>query len=71
MHLLCAGSELQIREGLKKIWNFFMAFAIKRRPSPLNGPNFHPVLPHLFSFAIESYLYETDFTSGPSQYHYS
>ena len=22
VQLLCAGSELQIREGLKKIWNF-------------------------------------------------
>ena len=37
-----------------------MAFAIKRRIPP-------PFLPHFFSFAIESYLYETDFTLGLSQ----
>ena len=33
----------------------------------LNGTNFHPFFTPLFSFAIESYLYETDFTTGPSQ----
>ena len=25
-----------------------MAFAIRRRPTPLNGTNFHPFLPHFF-----------------------
>ena len=41
-------------EGLKKIWKFFVAFAIKRQ-----------------SFAIESFLYETDFTPGSSQKYHS
>ena len=44
-----------------------MAFAIKRRtPSPLMAQisiHFYPN----FSFAIEPYLYETDFTPGVSQ----
>ena len=48
-----------------------MDFPIKRRTppprAPLNGTNFHPFLPHFFSFAIESYLYETDFTIGFSK----
>ena len=48
-----------------------MAFAIQRGNPPLNGTNFPPFLPHSFSFAIESYLYETDFTPGPSQIYYS
>ena len=35
-----------------------------------NGTNFHSYFTPLFSFAIESYLYETDFTLGLSQkYH--
>ena len=35
---------------------------------PLNGTIFFP---HFFSFAIESYIYETDFTLGLSQkYHF-
>ena len=37
-----------------------MAFAIK-------GTNLHPFFTQLFSFAVESYLYEKDFTPGPSQ----
>ena len=37
-----------------------MDFSIKRR-----------FFPHFFSFAIDSYIYETDFTLGPSQkYHF-
>ena len=89
----------------KKIWNFSMAFASKRRASPqwlssgkklilaffpqifcstisvehspiglskdLFQTNFHPFLPHFSSFALESYLYETDFTPGPSQNYHS
>ena len=53
-----------LREGLKN--GFFLAFAIKRRPPP-----FHSTFTPLFSFANESYLYETDFTSGPSQNYHS
>ena len=45
-----------------------MAFAIRRRPPP---PLMAQISRHfftpLFSFAIESYLYETDLTTGPSQ----
>ena len=52
-----------------------LVFAIKRRTptphNPLNGTIFHPFLPHFFSFAIESYLYGTDFTPGPSQNYHS
>ena len=55
-----------------KKWKFLMAFAIKRRtPPPFNSTNFHPFLPHFFSFAIESYMYEKDFTFGLRQkYHF-
>ena len=35
---------------------------------PLNGTNFQTFLPHFFSFAIESYIYETDFTL--QKYHF-
>ena len=48
-----------------------MVFAIRRRPPapPHKFPDMF--LPHFFSFAIESYMYETDFTSGLSQkYHF-
>ena len=50
-----------------------MEFSIKRPISPLlNGTNFHPFFyPTFFSVAIESYLYETDFTPGPSQNYHS
>ena len=34
-----------------------------RTPPPLNGPNFHPFFTPFISFAIEFYLYETDFTA--------
>ena len=37
-----------------------MAFAVKRRTPPLDRNEFHPFLP--LCFAIESYLYETDFS---------
>ena len=51
-----------------------MEIFIKRRtssPSPLNGHNFQPFFVYFFSFAIESYIYETDFTLGLSQkYHF-
>ena len=40
-------------------------------PPPLNGNNFHPFLPPFFSFAIESYIYETHFTLDIShKYHF-
>ena len=61
------------KERVKKTeLKFLMAFAINRRNSPPpTGTNFHQFLPRFFSFAIESYLYETDFTPGPSQnYHF-
>ena len=34
-------------------------------PTPLDGTNFQTFFTLLFSFAIESYIYETDFTLGP------
>ena len=40
-------------------------------PPPLNGYDFHPFFTPLFSFAIESYIYETGFTLGLIQkYHF-
>ena len=53
--------------GSKLKWKFKMDFSIRRRiPPPLNGHNFQTFLyPTFFSFAIESYNYETDFTLGP------
>ena len=32
-----------------------------------NGTNFHPFFTPLFSFAIESYIYKTDFRGGLSK----
>ena len=47
-----------------------MAFAIRRPtppPLPLNGTNFQTFFyPTFVSFAIESYIYETDFILGLS-----
>jgi len=40
-------------------------------PSPLIGTNFHPFFTQLFSFIIESYLYENEFTPGPGQNNHS
>ena len=58
----------------KTKWRFLMEFSIKRRTPPpsQNGTNFHPFFyPTFFSFAIESYIYETDLTPGLSQrYHF-
>ena len=50
-----------------------MAFAIKRRITPFPSPLLMALisihfLPHFFSFAIESYIYETDFTL--QKYHF-
>ena len=40
-------------------------------PPPLMAQISIHFLPHLFSFAVESYIYETDFTLGLSQkYHF-
>ena len=36
-------------------------------PPPLNGKISRHFLPHFFSFAIESFIYDTDFTQGLSQ----
>ena len=56
-------NKIHLREGFKKSkWKFKMAFAIRRpTPPPLNGK----ISRHFFSFAIESYIYETDFIFGP------
>ena len=55
----------------KSKWKFKMAFAI-RRPTPPLPPlmaKFPDIFsPHFFSFAIESYIYETDFTL--QKYHF-
>ena len=62
-----------LREGFKKSkWKFKMAFAIRGpTPPPLMAKFPDIFLPHFFSFAIESYIYETDFTLGLSQkYHF-
>ena len=60
--------NLYIREVFKKSkWKFKMAFAI-RRPPPLMAKFPVIFLPHFFSFAIESYIYETDFTL--QKYHF-
>ena len=53
---------------VRKKWKFKMAFAIRRRsPPPLNGTNFQTFYYPIFSFAVESYIYETDVTLGLSQ----
>ena len=62
-----------IREVCRKSkWKFKMAFAIKRpTPPPLMAQISRHFFTPLFSFAIESYLYATDFTLGLSQkYHF-
>ena len=64
--------EIELREGVKKSkWKFKMAFAI-RGPTPSPPPlmaKFPDIfLPHFFSFANESYIYETDFTL--QKYHF-
>ena len=65
------GPHVIIREGVKKSkWKFKMAFAIRRPtpPRPLMAKFPDIFLPHFFSFAIESYIYETDFTL--QKYHF-
>ena len=59
-----------LREGFKKSkWKFKMAFAIRGpTPPPLMAKFPDIFLPHSRSFAIESYLYETDFTL--KKYHF-
>ena len=59
-----------IREVVKKSkWKFKMAFAIRGpTPPPLMAKFPDIFLPHFFSFAIESYIYETDFTL--QKYHF-
>ena len=53
----------------KSKWKFKMAFAIRRpTPPPLMAKFPDIFLPHFFSFAIESYIYETDFTL--QKYHF-
>ena len=59
-----------LREGCQQSkWKFKMAFAIRRRPPPPLWHKFPDIfLPHFFSYAIESYIYETDFTL--QKYHF-
>ena len=59
-----------IREVVKKSkWKFKMAFAIRGPPPPPLMAKFPDIfLPHFFSFATESYIYETDFTL--QKYHF-
>ena len=53
----------------KSKWKFKMAFAIRRpAPPPLMAQIFRHFFTPLFSFAIESYIYETDFTL--QKYHF-
>ena len=63
---------LYIGKGLRKTkGKFKMEFSILRRTPPplMDIISIHP--PPLFPFAIESYIYETDFTLGLSQkYHF-
>ena len=61
---------MSIREVVKKSkWKFKMAFAIRGpTPPPLMAKFPDIFLPHFFSFAIESYIYETDFTL--QKYHF-
>ena len=42
-----------------------MAFAINRKTLPLMALIYIHFLSHFLSFAIESYLYETNFKAGP------
>ena len=61
-------TRFQLREVFKKSkWKFKMAFAI-RRPPPLMAKFPDIFSPHFFSFATESYIYETDFTL--QKYHF-
>ena len=59
-----------IRDGVKKSkWKFKMTFAIRGpAPPPLMAKFPDVFLPPFFSFAIESYIYETDFTL--QKYHF-
>ena len=47
---------------------WFLSLDVRPPPPPLNGTNFQTFLTPLFSFAIESYIYETDFTF--QKYHF-
>ena len=59
---------MSLWKRLEKNEKFKMAFAIRRRsPPPLNGTNFQTFYYPIFSFAVESYINETDFILGLSQ----
>ena len=63
LHTACKGNGVKVRDGVKKSkWKFKMAFAIRgpTPPPPLMAKFPDIFLPHFFSFAIESYIYETD-----------
>ena len=50
----------------KTKWKFSMAFVIKRQPpSPLNGTNFHPFLPHFFLLQLNVTYMKRIFTDEP------
>ena len=63
-------TRFQLREGVKKTkLKFKMAFAIRGPTPPPLMAKFPDIFsPHFFSFAIESYIYETDFTL--QKYHF-
>ena len=48
----CKISLIILGMGSRKIWNFLMAFAIKRL-NPPSWQKFHSFLLHFFSFAVE------------------
>ena len=52
-----------LRSAIKSKWKFKMAFAIRRPTPPPLMAKFPDIFsPHFFSFATDSYIYETDFT---------
>ena len=59
----CVLWTCQTKGGVPKKWKFKMTFAISRcPPPPLMAHISRIFLPHFFSFVIESYIQEMDFT---------
>ena len=64
-----------LREGFQESkWKWMddrWIFPLGIDSPPLNGHNFQTFFIPLFTFALESYIYETDFSLGLSQkYHF-
>ena len=77
--LLCWIIRNKRREGLKKIWKYFITFATRcwnpspprgRPPSPIKDTFNRPFLTHFFFCNWILHIYETDFTLGSSHKHY-